>query len=168
MGNINFSVCWFYCKEKNKVIKKINSHKTILQGDWMDGALCDRGLVPPMKQHSFIFHCFLNIRKKEHWKLHANFQGTSTQQQLQWHSQTTEACETLINAPDKISNCFTHQKCRHCSAISCFFWDREAGKHNPLFSPLKYDQAQFPFFLFESKSFSTYWGDNLQWHRGPK
>lgn len=66
----------------------------------MEEALCGRGLVPPMKQQSFIFHYFLNNRKKEHWKLHAKFQGTSRQQQLRWQSQASEACETLINAPD--------------------------------------------------------------------
>lgn len=61
----------------------------------------------------------------------------------------------LINAPDKISNCSPHQKCRYCSAISYFFLDTEAAKQNPLFSSVKHDQVQFPSFLFESKSFST-------------
>lgn len=62
---------------------------------------------------------------------------------------------SLINAPEKGSNCSPHQKCRYCSAISYFFLDTEAGKHSPLFSPVKHDQAQFPSLLSESKSFST-------------
>lgn len=61
----------------------------------------------------------------------------------------------LINAPDKISNCSPHQKCRYCSAISYFFLDTEAGKHSALLSPVKHDPVQFPSLLSEGKSFST-------------
>lgn len=72
----------------------------------------------------------------------------------------------VVSAPDKISNCFPHQKCRYCSAISYFFFDTEAGKHNPLFCPVKHDQTKFQSFLFENMSFSTVilgWQCTITW-----
>lgn len=119
----------------------------------MEGALCGRGLVPPMKQQSFIFHYFLNNRKKEYWKLHAKFQGTSRQQQLHWQSQASEACETLINTPD--FKLFPSPEMQVLQCYFLFLLGKRSWKIQCIIFPVKHDEVQFPSFQFESKSFST-------------